>query len=132
MTDQNVNVELEFHGDPARPIKTLSAGEATDALVALEGTHDVTMTISDSGRNERLLVAVDGSCAFLGLERSDGLLQFESGDPGQKHVTKPFTIGGQESEIETQYLVDIEMAAAVVRDWLDGVDPSSHGAWELR
>lgn len=78
------------------------------------------------------MVAVDGPFAFLGLERYDGLLQFASPDHDHDRRTRPFVIGGQESDIETQYLLNVKTAAVVVREWLNGVDSSAYGSWQLQ
>lgn len=130
--DHIVTIDIEFDGEPDRPSKKVSYDEVADDVTALEGSRDVTMTISDDQRSERLMVAVDGSLAFLGLERHDGLLQFASPDPHHAHETRPFMIGGQESDIEVQYLLSVGTAAAVVRDWLKGVDSSAYGSWQLQ
>jgi len=97
-------------------------------LRGLRDERDVTVSVQPQGLDERLLVAVDGTLAFLGMERPDGLFQFSQSDAGS--TTRAFTIGGQEADIESRYLVDLEVAAIVVQEWLLGGEQSSVGVWE--
>jgi len=94
------------------------------------GRRDVTVIISAEGLDERLMVAVDGTRALLGLERSDGLLQLASTASDYEETPSPFTIGGQESVIQSRHLVDLTIAADVVAEWLEGGEASSQGNWE--
>jgi hypothetical protein len=88
------------------------------------------MTISPEWVDERMMVAIDGSRAFLGLERQDQLMQFVVRNHHQQGATRPFTIGGQESEIETRYLSELRAAAVAVEEWLEGCESSTQGHWE--
>ena len=123
-------VVLERQGEPAFPRSGLSPNEVARELLELDGSRDVTVIVSPEGGDEHLMIAIDGSRAFLGLERSDGLLQFTVRNPDQERKTSPFTIGGQESEIETRYLTDLTTAAVVVEEWLEGGESSTQGYWE--
>lgn len=117
-------------GETSDPRTGLSADAVARTLLDLGGTRDFTVTVSPEDVDERLLVAVDGSHAFLGLERPDGLLQFVVNGHDVESATHPFTIGGQQSDIESRYLPELPTAAAVVKEWLDGGEPSAHGHWE--
>jgi len=122
------SVVLERLGEAPTLQDGLAPEAVAKALRDLNGARDVTMIISAQGTSERLMVAIDGSSAFLGLERSDGLLQFVI--RGEQEGTCLFTIGGQESEIERRYLPEIGTAAVVVKEWLQGGEISSQGHWE--
>lgn len=130
MGERRATVVLELPGRTSSPRSGLSPQEAAEAIRGLAGSHDVTVIISPEGIDERLMVAINGSRAFLGLDRPDGLLQFALGDhdlPGEAH---PFTIGSQESEIESRYLPELAVAAVVVKEWLEGGECTAHGHWE--
>ena len=104
----------------------------TRVLRSLDGDHDVTMAISGYGREGTIMVAVDGASVFLGLERPDGLFQFSSVRRDRMRSSRPFTIGGQEADIETQHLLDLDTASIVIDEWLTGRDASAQGVWERR
>lgn len=126
--DHQIDLVVELPGEHPRHTHGSSSDEVVDTLRRLEGVRDVTMTISPEGSGERLMAAVDGRSVLLGLERPDGLFQFAL-PHRQEGVTRPFTVGGQESDIEAKYLVDVPTASAVIREWLDGDITSSHGSW---
>jgi hypothetical protein len=126
---RNANIELERVGEMSVARNELSPDAVAEAILDLGGARGVTMTITPDGSGEHLMVAVDGSRAFLGLERSDGLLQFVVHDDSQKGV-HAFSIGGQESEIENRYLPEVRTAAVVVEEWLQAGEASSQGHWE--
>jgi hypothetical protein len=86
------------------------------------------MTVKPEGLGERLLLAVEGTQGFLGLERPDGLLQFCPSDPAPG--PKRFQVGGQTTDIEAKYLVDLSTAAAIIDEWLTLGEMSSAGSWE--
>ncbi len=130
--DKRATITVESPGQHLPPQSGVSLDEVIETLRRLAGIHDVTMIVVPESSDERLMIAVDGSRAFLGLERPDGLLQFTSAKPHSDDETLPFTIGGQEADIETRYLLDLQTAAAVVREWLQGGDLSLHGHWERR
>jgi len=124
------SVVVERLGEASAPQHGLSPESVAEVLRDLDGARDVTMTVSPEGTSERLMVAIDGSRAFLGLERSDGLLQFVVGDDKQEATACLFTIGGQQSEIEGRYLPEIGTAAVVVKEWLQTGESSTLGHWE--
>lgn len=130
MGEPRATVVLERCGETSSPRSGLSPEEVAEAVRGLGGSHDVTVIISPEGIDERLMVAVDGSRAFLGLERPDGLLQFAVGDDGPRGEAHPFTIGSQESEIESRYLPELAVAVVVVKEWLEGGERTAHGHWE--
>ena len=109
MGEPRATVVLERCGETSSPRSGLSPEEVAEAVRGLGGGHDVTLIISPEGIDERLMVAVDGSRAFLGLERPDGLLQFAVSDDYPQGEAQPFTIGSQESEIESRYLPDLTL-----------------------
>lgn len=123
-------VVLECQGERDAPRSGLSPEEVARELLGLAGSRDVTVTVSPEGVDEKVMVAIDGSHAFLGLERPDGLLQFAVRNPDHYRKTSPFTIEGQKSEIETRYITDLTTAAAVVEEWLEGGESSTQGYWE--
>jgi hypothetical protein len=126
---RNANIELERVGEMPVARNELSPDTVAEAILDLEGARGVTMTITPDGAGEHLMVAVDGSRAFLGLERSDGLLQFVVHGDNLEGV-RAFSIGGQESEIEDRYLPEVGTAAVVVEEWLQVGEASSQGHWE--
>jgi hypothetical protein len=89
------------------------------------------MVVSPEGSDERLMIAVHGTHAFLGLERRDGLFQFHSSDREAKDGTSFFVIGGQGTRVESRYVLDVGSAALVVEEWLRG-ESSALGVWERR
>jgi hypothetical protein len=130
MTQVRANVALESEGSMSGSRSGLSPQAATQALLDQKGSRDVTLVVWVEGVDERLLAAIDGSRAFLGLERTDGLLQFVVDNDDQQGGTRPFVIGGQEVEIETRYLPELQTAGVVIREWLEGGEFSVLGHWE--
>lgn len=130
--ERRAAILTERPGEAPRLQADLSPDAVAEALEHLASVHDVTMTISPDWSDERLLVAIDGSHAVLGLECSDGLFQFVGAEPRPPGETLPFTIGRQQADIESRYVLDVRAAANVVREWLDGEESSSHGIWERR
>jgi hypothetical protein len=114
---RNANIELQRMGEMSAGRNELSPDAAAEAILGLDGAEGVTMTVTPEGAGEHLMVAVDGSRAFLGLERSDGLLQFAVHGDSLDGV-HAFSIGGQGAEIEERYLPEIRTAVAVVEEWL--------------
>jgi hypothetical protein len=130
MKDRTATVEVERLGEASPPESGMSPEAIPHALRALEGSRDVTMIISPEGVDERLMAAIDGSRAFLGLERPDGLFQFVPRGHDSQERTTGFRIGGQSTDIEGKYVLDLPTAALVVAKWLDEGEASSLGAWE--
>jgi hypothetical protein len=129
-SQQQATVHAERGGRSFPAQEGLSPVAVARSVTDLEGAQDVILVIVPSGSHERLLVAVDGSKAFLGLERPDGLFQFVHDEAAL--ASRPFTIGGQRSDIEGRYLLDVGVAAAVVEEWLTLGEGSSIGYWERR
>lgn len=127
MKQVKATVVLERQGETSVPRTGLSVDTVAGVLLDLDGRRGVTLTISLEGVDERLMVAIDGTLAFLGLERPDGLLQFVDGSRYERDEARPFMIGGQESEIEARYLPDLRTAALVVGDWLEGGEATVRG-----
>src|SRR5437762_630857 len=104
MVQRRAAVVLEHQGEASSLRSGLSAEAVVRTVRGLAGGRDVTVTITTEGVDERLMIAVDRSRAFVGLERPDGLFQFVSGNDDQQQVTQPPTIGGQGADIESRYL----------------------------
>lgn len=132
MKDRTATVVVERLDEASRPESGISPEAVGHALRALEGSRDVTMIISPEGIDERLMAAIDGSHVFLALERSDGLFQFLPDRHDKPQGTVPFEIGGQPTDIEAKYVLDLPSAAIVVAEWLEGGEWSSQGTWERR
>jgi hypothetical protein len=113
-----------------RQMQALTADDVAAAVARLESRRDVTITIQLDNADERLMIGVDGSAAFLGLERADGLFQFatQSEDAGRRDLV----IGGQTTSIDRRYLVDVSTAAMVAREWFERGEDSGYGWWERR
>ncbi len=127
---RNANIELERVGQISVARNGISPDAVAKAIQSLEGVRNATMTITPEGvSGEHLMVAIDGSRAFLGLERTDGLLQFVVHDHNTEEA-HAFSIGGQESQIEGRYLPEVSIAAVVVEEWLQTGEASSRGHWE--
>jgi hypothetical protein len=126
----NANIEIERVGQVRVARHGVSPDAVAEAIHNLDGARDVTMTITPEGvAGEHLMVAIDGSRAFLGLERTDGLLQFAVYSHNTEEV-HAFSIGGQESMIEGRYLPEVSIAAVVVEEWLQKGEMSAQGYWE--
>jgi len=131
MDEGPIEVEVDREGQP-RTVRTgLSANDVVGIIRALEGEPDVTVTISREGADERLLVAISGSLAFLGLIGPDEVFQFVGSDKG-RGGTQRLMIGGQSTDIKSQYVLCVERAASVAYEWLNVGRQSSLGAWERR
>jgi hypothetical protein len=120
-------VEHAGHADTSR---VLAPDEVAQAMTALDGQRDVTVTIDLQGAGERVMIGIDGSSAFLALERPDGLFQFVADDAATG--TRELAIGGQPTELKNRYLLDVATTSAVVTEWLERGEDSSHGYWERR
>jgi hypothetical protein len=127
---RNTNIELERQGQISVARNEVSPDAVAKAIQNLYGATNVTMTITPEGvSGEHLMVAIDGSRAFLGLECTDGLLQFVINDHNTEEA-RAFSIGGQEAQIEGRYLPEVSIAAVVVEEWLQTGEASSQGHWE--
>lgn len=125
---KRVTVTIEREGRCEPPLDDLSLDEFTKLLKGMSGQRDTTISVQQDGLDEQLLIAVDRMQAFIGLERPDGLFQFAQRGVGS--TTTPFTIGGQEADIESRYLVGLDTAASVAREWTTAGEESSLGIWE--
>lgn len=108
--------------------------EAGRIIRDLVGESDATVTVSKtSAPDERIMLAVTGEKFFLGLFRRKEVYQYvASGNEGNLGE-QLFTIGGLPTHIKSCYVVDVNTADAVVREWLmAGHEPSSFGQWKLR
>jgi hypothetical protein len=129
MTDERLaTLTIERAGQSEATRTGLTADEVATIVEQTSGEQDVTVLVQPKGLDERVLVAVDRTRAFLGLERPDGPRQFALHDGGSS--TTPFVIGGQVSDIENRYLMDLPTAASVVREWLVAGEASARGTWE--
>ena len=129
LDNRQVTVKIEY-SDRSVAIRTgLSTQDTADVVRSLEGEADITVTISQEGIEESLKVAVDYAWAFLGVERLDGVLQYVA-RADEDLEAQPFTIGGQEVNIESRYVLPVGTAADVVEEWLTRGEASSFGYWE--
>jgi len=129
MTQRAVAVQVE-RGGRTELMEGVSVEAVVNAVRDAFGQRDVTFAITADSADDRLLVAVDGSDAFLGLEGADGVFQFVVTDFAVHQGSRAFVIGGQESDIEARYLSDIQTAATVVEGWLTGIEVTTLGFWE--
>jgi hypothetical protein len=131
MDDRPAVVELDRGGESPNfsRVTGLSPEAVATMIRSLEGESDITATIRREGSDARLLVAVSGNSAFVGLHSSDGIFQYVAhGD--QRVGTRLLSVGGQDTRIKSRYISEVTAAADVVREWLlEGID-ASPGAWE--
>ena len=92
-----MTLAIERSGQSGAPRGGLSADEVARIVKEMSGERDATIFVQPNGLDERLLVAVDKTRAFIGRERPDGLFQFARRDAGS--TTTSFTIGGQEARL---------------------------------
>ena len=124
-------MDLELARGNEKTIESgLSPTEIGSAIRALKGEVDVTATVSGGIGIERVFAAVTGAKAFLGMQRGDVVAQFMP-TGSVKEGTQRFLIGGQVTDIEARYVVDVETAALVVERWARG-DEQPAGSWERR
>jgi hypothetical protein len=129
MSEQaRLTVVIERAGEVQTSHDGVPGAEVARIIEKMTGPADATVMLGLDGRDERLLVAVDNGLAFIGLERTDGVFQFAR--PDAEPGTTPLTIGAQEADIETRYVVDLETAGAVIQEWVDRGEDSSLGVWE--
>ena len=129
MADALITIKIDRAGHT--PI--VRAGVSIRNAVALvrdqEGEPDATVTIALEGSEERLMVAVSGAHAFLGLERPDGVFQYVP-DRFHGEVSRTFIVSGQVTEIAARNVLSLEGAAGVVEEWIRKGEDSSSGRWE--
>lgn len=131
MSDLQVKIKIDRWGHPPVLNTARTGAEVGFVLRGLEGEPDTTVTISRDGMDELLLVAVSGARAFLGLDGPEGVFQFAHRDNGRRG-RQQLIIGGQESDIESRYVLCLEEAARVAEEWLKKGRESSFGVWEPR
>ncbi len=73
MDEQFVQIEVERCGELASVRKDVLANEVAGVVRAFKGEPDVTLVIARVGTNERLLVAISGARAFVGLDSPGGI-----------------------------------------------------------
>lgn len=122
----SVTVERDGHLVSAQ--RRVLPADVVTAVRELQGGRDITVSVEPEGLEERLVLAVEGSRGFLGLERPDGRFQFCPADPAA--ASHQFLIGGQPTNIEAKYVVELSTAADVVDEWLALGEASSAGSWE--
>jgi len=128
MHNRSVTIQIERNGHSPTVRKDISAEDVAEVVRGLESDSDVTVTISREGTDDRVMVAVNGPMAFLGRDSPDGLSQYVAHENDDR--TRSFTVGGQEADIESRYILSLGTAADVVQEWLRGDEESSSGTWE--
>jgi hypothetical protein len=75
--DRNRTATLTVDGSgDEHQIRAVTPEDVEAAIAEVASRRDVSITVELDDSDERLLIAVDGHVAFLGLERPDGLFQF--------------------------------------------------------
>jgi Immunity protein Imm1 len=135
MNNSSVTIEIEIEraGHP-RTVRTgLSVDDVAAVIRGMASEPDVIVTVSRSGvTDERVLLTISGANAYLGLVRPvDEIFEYVARGNEDRRGEKRLMIGSQVTDIESRYIVDIETAVAVVREWLtSGYESSSFGRWE--
>ena len=127
--DDDIPVSIERDGRSSDVPGLRSPQDVAESVRRLEGQPDVTVDIRPRGFADRLLVAIDGPNAFIGLvDPTDLGSQFRrtAFRDGPQTV---MTVGGQTTRIDPQYVLDVPLAARVVGEWLEGTEPTG-GRWE--
>lgn len=125
----DIPVSIERDGRSSVVAGLQSPQDIADAIRRLEGERDVSLDIRPRGFADRLLVAIDGSHAFLGLvDPQDWGSQFRRTTVPDASQTV-MVIGGQTTEIDAHYVVDVPLAARIVGEWLEGTELTV-GRWE--
>jgi hypothetical protein len=112
----------------------ISIDEASSIIRGLVGEPDATVTVSEAGNSDQqIMIAVTGVKFFLGLfGPRDEVYQYVAHGNERNQGKLLFTIGGVPTSIESRYVVDVQTADAVVREWLTaGHQSSSFGEWKL-
>jgi hypothetical protein len=132
MDEELVQIEVERGGKRTSVRKGVSRDEVAGLVRTFKGEPDVTLIISREGDDQRLLVAVSGAKAFVALDKGpDGLFQFIARDK-QASGTQRMLIAGQETDLQSLYVLCVETAASVADEWVKGRRQSSFGAWEQK
>ena len=108
--------------------RRMTSAEVEVAVARHRSERDVTITIELEDSDQRLMIAVDGQVAFLGLEVEDSAFQFAS--QTEEHGRRDLIIGGQTTSIDGRYLVEVSKAAAIAREWCERGQDSAYGWWE--
>ena len=125
-------VEIKRFGQRPAITTGLSVADVGAVIRGLEGEPDVTVMVSWTGTtDENIMFVVNGASVFLGMNRDlDGVFQYVARDNADCQGTQQFMITGTPTDIESRYVVDIETAATVVKEWLGSGEESSLGWWE--
>lgn len=122
------SVSVERGGELVSRRRGVQPADVVTAVRELQGGRDITVSIEPDGIEERLIVALDRTCGFLGLERPDGIFQFCPAVSATN--SREFLIGGQPTEIEARYVVDVVAVSDVIAEWLSFGETSSLGSWQ--
>ena len=118
-------------GGISAPSQMVPSGAVVEALLALRGGRDATFEVAPEGRDSRILIAVDGTDAVVGLVEPDAV--YELSDPKRAGgPARRFIIGGQETSIASEFSVRLDHAAKVVEAWLEGDGSPPVGRWVRR
>jgi hypothetical protein len=131
MVERLIEVAVEEGGHPPTVRTGLSADDVAGIVRAQEGKPDATLTISREDSDGRLLIAVSGAQAFLGLDSPEGIFEFVAKEKDRRG-TKRLVIGGQATDIESRSVVRVETAASVACEWLKTGRQSSLGTWDRK
>jgi hypothetical protein len=127
--DRNRTATLIVDGSgDEHQVRAVTPEDVEAAIAEVASRRDVSITVELDDSDERLLIAVDGHVAFLGLERPDGLLQFavHAENQGAEEVL----IGGQSTRIDRRNLVAVSTAALIAGEWFVQGEHSRYGWWE--
>jgi hypothetical protein len=127
--DRNRTATLTFDGSgDEHQVRAVTPEDVEAAITEVASRRDVSITVELDDLDERLLIAVDGHVAFLGLERPDGLFQFAV--HGENQGAEEVLIGGQSTRIDRRNLVAVSTAALIAGEWFVQGEHSSYGWWE--
>jgi hypothetical protein len=116
--DALATIRIDRDGVSTAPVAAHAAA-VVETLRSLRGERDATLEIVPIGRDVRLLIAIDGSDAFLGLVEGEAI--YELADPRRAGgPMRHFTIGRQGASIGSDYCLSLNAAATVVEGWLAG------------
>ena len=104
-------------------------GEATSKLVRdQEGSDDVTLVVQIPTRDDRMLIAISGDRAFVGLEGPSGIFQFRHRETAGREPAL-MLVGGQTTQIDGSYVWSVQGVAEIARTWITG-EGHAPGEWE--
>ena len=94
----------------------------------LRGEIDATVIIERVGAAGNMMIAINGSNAFIGLECPQGIFQYAD-RPADEEGTTRFVIAGTPADIDASYVTELESAIRVLKSWLEGGREASPGHW---